>query len=315
MGERPRLTVNAREAVHLFRSGMSDADLMRRYNISARSLERLFKKLVDEGAIAKAELNHRLYKSQRSHVVDVVSDAVERPRVTQKKKIKISAGDVVSRIKSGMSDIDLMDQYNLSALGLERLLRKLVRRGDIAEDYLEERKRAFHWADIAFVKSEGQSPETLDDRGFDLGANHIGFREFVEEYKVVLSALLGALGGMLFTAVLLVSLAGLDTTRNLVMGAKTSASADGPPDTLDAAAQNMVSTLESIARGDPGTSSSDPEKRSPQYEQCMKDCDKDHADGDDAEKVLWIECRKSCVAQHSKRLKAIRELYHRPRFW
>ncbi len=315
MGERPRLTVNAREAVHLFRSGMSDADLMKRYNVSARSLERLFKKLVDEGEIEKAELNRRLYGSDRSHVVDVVSDTVVRPEESNKKKVRISAGDVLSRIRSGLSDIEIMDHYNLSARGLDRLLKRLVRRGDIAAEDLAERKRAFHWADIAFVKSEGRPPETLEEENGDIEDDPSVFREFLEEHKVVISAMLGALCGMLLTLVLLVSLAGLERTWSVVSGPKHVASTgDGPGDPLDEAAQQVISTLEAIAVGAGPAETSESGLRSPEYERCLKNCDNDHAGGDDADKVLWINCRKNCVARYSKRLKAIRELYHSPAF-
>jgi hypothetical protein len=78
VGEKPRLAINAREAVDLFRQGASDIDLMERYNISARSLERLFKKLLDEGEISKSELKRRMFSSGKTHAVDVVSQAVNR---------------------------------------------------------------------------------------------------------------------------------------------------------------------------------------------------------------------------------------------
>ncbi len=315
MGEKPRLTINAREAVRLFRSGMSDEDLMRRYNISARSLERLFKKLVDEGEIAKAELNHRLYRSHRSHVVDVVSDATLK-RPGSKKKIKISAGDVLSRLKSGMSDIELMDQYNLSSRGLHRLLGRLVTRGDISEDDLEQRKRAFQWVDIAFVRSNGQSPETLDEKDLDAEVNHTAIRAFLGDRKVIISGVLGALCGVLASAVFLVSFVGLENARKILQGPnRVTSTADGSVDRLDDAAKQVISTLESIARRDPGTINSDSGNQSPEYEMCMKNCDKDYAGGDDADKVIWINCRKNCVARHSKRLREIRALYHRPALW
>lgn len=294
---------------------MSDVDLMRRYGISARSLERLFKKLLDEGEIDKAELNGRLYKSDRSHIVDVVSHTVLR-RPKSKKKIRISAGEVVRLIRSGMSDIELMDRYNVSARGLDRLFRKLMQRGDIDREDLEQRKRAFHWADIAYVRSEGQSPESLEEEDLEADDDRTGFRDFPAEHKVLISALLGALCGILLTALFFVSVAGWEKTRDLAAGPKSVAPLmDGSPDPLDAAVQQMISTLESIARGDDPPGNADGGERSPQYEQCLKDCDRDHTRGDDAERALWVNCRKSCVALHSKRLREIRSLYQRPALW
>lgn len=294
---------------------MSDVDLMRRYNISARSLERLIKKLLDEGEIDKAELNGRLYKSDRSHIVDVVSYPVfKRPK--SKKKIRISAGEVVRLIRSGMSDIELMDRYNVSARGLDRLFRKLRQRGEVVEEDLEERKSAFHWADIAYVRSEGQSPESLEEEDLEPDDDRTGFRGFPAEHKVLVSALLGALCGMLVTALFFVSVAGWEKTRDLAAGPKSVAALiDDSPDPLDAAVQQMISTLESIARGDDPPGNADSGERSPQYEQCLKDCDKDFSRGDDTDRALWVNCRKSCVALHSKRLKEIRSLYQRPSLW
>lgn len=311
MGEKPRLAINAQEAVELFRSGVNDVDLMRRYNISARSLERLFKKLVDEGEITRSELNERMYRSERSHVVDVVSEPVAQPKKPRKNKVRISAEEVVQSLKSGMNDIELMNKYNLSARGVDRLLRRLVKRGDIDADELKERKKHFYWADLAFVGSDGRSVEPLNDADMDNGSDESTFREFLEVHKVGIAAGLGALAGMLGTVLFVLSVAGVDTTRALVFGPRAPGpDAVGRSDPLGDATQQMISALESIARGDRTDDQSEKSTRSRAYEKCLLDCDRDHAADDPAEKVLWLNCRKSCVVRYSKRLRKIRELYH-----
>lgn len=49
---------------------------------------------------------------------------------------KIGAAAIVRDIRAGMHDPDLMDKYNLSASGLQKLLRKLVEAGIIEHDEL-----------------------------------------------------------------------------------------------------------------------------------------------------------------------------------
>ena len=51
--------VNGKELLRLIRSGMSDIELMKRYSLSARGLERIFAKLVRAGALKPGDLERR----------------------------------------------------------------------------------------------------------------------------------------------------------------------------------------------------------------------------------------------------------------
>ena len=311
LGAKPRLAINAREAVELFRSGMSDVELMKRYNISARSLERLFKKLVDEGEITKSELHSRMYRSGRSHVVDVVSEPVAQAHRIRTNKVRISAEDVVKSLKSGMSDIDLMNEYNLSARGIDRLLRRLVKRGDIAREELERRKKSFYWADLAFVPSDGRSVEPLNEEDLDGVPDEAGFREFIEVHKVGIAACLGALGGVLATIAFSLCVAGMDTTRSLIFGTGAPQSLAGHSvDPLDNATQQVIFALESIARGDRISEKVGTDARSSEYTKCLSDCDREFPGTNPEDRVLWLNCRKGCVVRYSKRMQELRNLYH-----
>lgn len=55
----PKPRIPARQAVADIRSGMSDADLMAKYGLSATGLQALFRKLLTAGALKKDELNSR----------------------------------------------------------------------------------------------------------------------------------------------------------------------------------------------------------------------------------------------------------------
>jgi predicted transcriptional regulator len=52
--------IKAADAVKYIRSGMDDSSLMKRYKISAKGLQSLFRKLVAAGVLDQSELNRRL---------------------------------------------------------------------------------------------------------------------------------------------------------------------------------------------------------------------------------------------------------------
>ena len=70
---KPVLFVMAKDPVNDIRLGISDVAMMQKYGISARGLERLFKKLVEAGAIEQFELEQRMRSTQRSHAVDLAT--------------------------------------------------------------------------------------------------------------------------------------------------------------------------------------------------------------------------------------------------
>ena len=57
--KRKRLLVDALSAVQDIRFGMSDAELMRKYRLTTRGLQSLFKKLLDTGCIEQFEFDQR----------------------------------------------------------------------------------------------------------------------------------------------------------------------------------------------------------------------------------------------------------------
>jgi predicted transcriptional regulator len=57
--KRKQLVIDALAAVQDIRSGMPDAELMRKYRLSTRGLQSLFKKLLDTGCIEQFEFDQR----------------------------------------------------------------------------------------------------------------------------------------------------------------------------------------------------------------------------------------------------------------
>jgi hypothetical protein len=59
MSSEPKRTINAKEAAAAIRSGMTSSDLMQKYGVSAKGLDKLFRKLVDAGLLHENELKRR----------------------------------------------------------------------------------------------------------------------------------------------------------------------------------------------------------------------------------------------------------------
>jgi hypothetical protein len=117
------ITINAIEAVKSIRSGMDDAALMEKFNISVDGLQSLFAQLVRAGVLTQPELTKRLGAKHESVIVDV--DHAELKTIPSKKKI-VDGAEVLKLIRSGASDAKLMKTYNLSTKGIQSLFGKLL---------------------------------------------------------------------------------------------------------------------------------------------------------------------------------------------
>ena len=100
----PRPNIRSADAVRDLRSGMTDAQLMEKYRLSAKGLESLLEKLVEIKAITREEIDRR------------GAGAVS----------PIDGADMIADIRSGMSDFELMEKYGLSSDGLRFALQTLV---------------------------------------------------------------------------------------------------------------------------------------------------------------------------------------------
>lgn len=303
--------MRASEAVRLIRSGSNDQDLMRAYNISARSVERLCDKLVQAGEITRDELERRMSTPQRSHVVDVVATPAQKRWFT-KRKVQVSASEFIAFLRGGLSDLELMEKYGISSRGLDRLFELLVRRGHIDQTELDERKRSFQWADIAFVRSDGVLPEPI----VESQTRPLPPRERVGEWatrnQIALATALGLLGGVALSFGFLMARVGMERTVGLLWSPDQYVAAARSADPLTRAADQMVAILEAVARGEPKPKGQNHGEEQTKYDECVKECDKDHPPDDEVDRVMRVACRKKCVLLYSERMRKVRELYHSP---
>lgn len=144
------LKISAREAVDYIKSGMDDASLMEKFNLSAKALHSLFDQLVATGQVRQSEIDERRVLSPGTVVVDV---AQLRFPDSDKERPVISASDAVKSIRSGMDDATLMKRYRISAKGLRSLFRKLVAAGLVSRADLDKRMSESHqWAVVEGIE-------------------------------------------------------------------------------------------------------------------------------------------------------------------
>jgi len=146
----PKVVVDAKEALADIRSGLSDSELSEKYGLSAVGLQSLFSKLLAAGLITEAELSNRVHWSQKDVKLRGEDNAdLDGERVAEsvdftKTKVRIDPRRVVSDIRYGFGDSELMDKYNLSPGGFRRLVRKLLLTGLITQSEPDNRQ---HWTD------------------------------------------------------------------------------------------------------------------------------------------------------------------------
>jgi hypothetical protein len=133
--------IDALDALLNIRAGMSDSQVMQKYNLSPKGLQSLFTKLVLAGAIKQSELDGRPHQGDTSVAVsgeagyayEVQEDRHELPTSITR------AQAAVQDIRSGMSDSALMDKYQLSSKGLQTLFQQITASGAMEPSELDVR--------------------------------------------------------------------------------------------------------------------------------------------------------------------------------
>ncbi|MGO9122771.1 MAG: pentapeptide repeat-containing protein [Desulfomonilaceae bacterium] len=130
------VVIKALEAVQSIRSGMDDASLMEKFNISLKGLHILFNQLVASGLLQRSELEERMSLACGTVIIDPYRAKWPDSLF---KKLLINAEEALNCIRSGMSDTALMRKYRLSTKGLQSLFRKLLTAKLISQSELDER--------------------------------------------------------------------------------------------------------------------------------------------------------------------------------
>lgn len=143
--------IDAKQALEDIRSGVDEQALMMKYNLSAKGLLSLFRKLVLAGAIPPTELERRMPKFQAAlKTIELPDDSTRKIGYRE-----IQAQNAVKHIKSGMTDAELMTKYKISAQGLQSLIEQLIGAGFLKSSDLDHRGL-----------SEDDTVDVLHTRGF-----------------------------------------------------------------------------------------------------------------------------------------------------
>lgn len=301
---KPKIRVSKQEVTKDIRAGVDDAALMNKYGISARGLQSLFKKLLAAGLIDKSEIDLRIVSPQWSHVVELVSIPGQSPR-----KTAVNPAEAVRTIRSGLSEATLMEKYKLSARGLESLFSKLAAAGHIKQAELDAKRRSFDSTDLAFMEGLDRAPEPESNSGSNVSGGVSRIARLVEDYKIHLAAVAGALVGMLALAAFLLMMNGID--RPLFRASRSSGiPADVAGNALQREARETIKILEAIERN--AYAGLDPESVSTvsAYRECLRSCEDGFEGIGMADRGEAANCRKSCIHQYSERFRAIRERYY-----
>lgn len=117
-----RKGIKPKEFVKDFRNGLSDSDLMNKYQISARGLQTLLSKLINKGILTSEEMVKRSSKANA------------RP-----KHRRINVREFAEDVQLGLDDNNLMLKYDLNPNQLSIVLQRLLETNLLSEAELYNR--------------------------------------------------------------------------------------------------------------------------------------------------------------------------------
>ncbi|MBI5252528.1 MAG: pentapeptide repeat-containing protein [Desulfomonile tiedjei] len=123
--------VDGAAVLKLIRSGASDAELMKEFNLSAKGVRSLFTKLLNLRLIKPADFQSRM-QVQKSVIVDDDSGNYAR-RASQ----EVNISELLAEIKSGADRAVLQKRYLVSINELDALLNRLVDENLIIQEELD----------------------------------------------------------------------------------------------------------------------------------------------------------------------------------
>lgn len=333
--DKPKLRINAREATANIRSGMSDEELMRYYDISAHGLESLFQKLVKAGEITEFELHNRLMRTQRSDIVEVIrlTEMLDLTRVFDSKteagavpveipdvpdlepgdegppKVRISAEEAVKDIRDGLTDEELMTKYGLSAKGLSSLFRKLVSAGEIDKSEVEARNKADDIPELAFRKKIDPvhpHPDVDEDRAVSRTTEIFGRSSRTSPW---LFGIGGFVGGVLVCAAVVFGVQALTDWK----GGPSREGSPASPQTVSIASierelDRLIVILTDIARADRLDDDAARALDAKALQKCLERCKQEFTVTDAADRALQLNCRMECVAKFGHKAREVRKL-------
>ncbi|MFH1115382.1 MAG: pentapeptide repeat-containing protein [Pseudomonadota bacterium] len=127
--------IDAADALNCIRSGMNDAALMKRYNLSAKGIQSLLAKLTAIGILCQSDMDHRNPANNKSIVLD---EEAERPPGDGEEGVNVDTTEILNRLRLGAPHESIVEGYGLSLPELDGLLDGLVTAGVLTKQELIE---------------------------------------------------------------------------------------------------------------------------------------------------------------------------------
>ncbi len=140
-----RKGIKPREFVQDFRRGLSDVELMDKYQISARGLQTLLSKLMNKGILTSAEMSRR---SANTNV--------------KRKQRRINVREFAEDVQLGLDDNNLMLKYDLNQNQLSIVLQRLLETNLLSEAELYNRLIK---ADTMVIGAITDAQKAIDELG------------------------------------------------------------------------------------------------------------------------------------------------------
>lgn len=161
-------SIRTAELVEAIRGGLTDTQLISKFDLNPRQLEVLLQQLVQRGLLSEKEIDRRLdladtavtraFDDTRRSIQELDSDvhpepnatdaATNPPRSAERGLLDpgvrvISVNNFIRDVKQGLSDSYLMTKYSLSGKQLEFMFQRLVETGRVTLPELYERTSVY----------------------------------------------------------------------------------------------------------------------------------------------------------------------------
>jgi hypothetical protein len=129
--------ISAKELVSDIKSGMTDAQLMAKHELTPKGLEGLFSKLIQAGLLSAKSLGERVVVKADAKPGMHEDHAAPAPAVSSKKNPTVVLKAVAEGVKGGLHDSELMRRHELSPGKLKEIKNELVQLGYLAPEHVQ----------------------------------------------------------------------------------------------------------------------------------------------------------------------------------
>jgi len=144
MAHHQKKALSAKAVLEDMKAGVLDAELMAKYRLSSQGLQSLLTKMLVSGLVSQADLSNR-----------------------QPPRSRLSAREVVTDLKAGISDDQLKEKYHLSDKKLQTLFSKLIAANLVTQEDLDLR------VEVVEVEVIEEIPESSPPRQHTLAQESI----------------------------------------------------------------------------------------------------------------------------------------------